>query len=746
MSEGRGSQSSKAKKPSSSAGGRGRGGARGDRSGSRGGRGRGNQHTHQKQQTAPQSNTQQQKGGRGHHQKQRPRSLSNHEKSHEQYLAKKSIEGPYAHLYCSRSHGFALSRTILRHQIEEQNKSSSESGIAKLLHPYSLKEADCQKTRIDETWWEAVKVVRCHASMNERSDANNSSSFERCPICLDEDMTVPYIAPCGHSFCLPCVLGYLNAVAKDLNAESERLHKNKQSKGSGVVGNTGCSSVPSATVTCVRARCPMCSSGSSMVLNAGEAMITYKDLRPLVFVPVVSIKTKTKMKFVKLHRSKGCSAPYLPLEGHRVRGSHSMREQLPDLPDGDDDPEESIYARQYYVGLEEFSSLLQRQIRELNNYRNQPICKMDPREDWNVTMALEAVQASQRRWIDSGVVEGFISVEMSMKLEQQQYLQNSRFVQVMNITEKQEESQVEGNSKSKRKKSSLLCPGTTYLHRREPSNSSRNETDEYAYYQTCDGQLCFLSGLDVACLLHEFSVHNTLEDGASIHDRSKMLLPDEVLATVLATEDEVLTQSLMKRKPFLSHYPLSSTVTFVELDWHSGGEVGNKPLLSERTLAKFRDELHHRKSERIRLAKKEQKADKIARAKAEKIDRQRRIELYGTDSLDGFERQTIDPDDEFFRAAAVSAGETAEDANAMPSFSFNQVCAENGVFPSLSSAVASSPPKAQSSWGRNNHQSPKSRPKDNFPSLSDSMSLDKKSVKSTPSTARSSASNRWGVK
>ena len=715
MSEGRSSQSSNAKKPPSSAGGRGGRSGRSGRS-SRGGRGSsdGGRGHHQR-------NTQQQKQqqggrrGRGRDQKQRPRSLSNQDKSHEYYLAKKSIEGPYAHLYCSQFHGFALSRTILRHQIEEQDSH------LKLLHPYSHKEADEQKhRRIDESWWEAVKVVRCYAPMNESDATNNSSSFERCPICLDEDMTAPYIAPCGHSFCLPCVLGYLNAVATDLNAESERLHKNKQnSKGSGVVGNTGCSVPSSVTVTCVRARCPMCSSGSSMVLNAGEAMITYKDLRPLVFVPVVSVKTRTKMKFVKLHRNNGCSAPYLPLEGHRVRRSHSMQQKFPDLPDGDDDPEEALFARQYFLGLEEFSSLLQRQISELDNYHNQ---YRDPREDWNVAMALEAVQASQRRWLDSGAVEGFISVEMSSKLEQQQYLQNSRFVQSVNIAEKDKhESQLERDSKSKSKKSSLLYPGTSYLQRRDPSDFSRTETtDECAYYQSHDGQLCFLSGVDVACLLNEFSLQNTLEDGATNYDRSKMPLPDEVFATVLATEDEVLTHSLMKRKPFLSHYPLSSTVTFVELDWHSGGGDGNKPLLSQRTMKKFREELHHRKADIIRLSKKEEKADRIARTKAEKIDRQRRIELY---SFDDFERQTIDPDDEFFRAV-VSAGETEEDANASH-HSYNQVCSENGV------------------WGRNSQQSPKS-PKDNFPSLSDSMSLDKKSVKSTSSVARS-GSNRWGV-
>ncbi|KAL7454603.1 hypothetical protein ACHAWC_006216 [Mediolabrus comicus] len=689
-------------------GGRGRGRGRGGSS-SGGGRGRGHQSQQKTNQQRQTQQNQKQRGGRGRgggrseqKQKQRPRSLSNHyDKSHEYYLAKKSIEGPYAHLFCSQRHGFALSRTLARLQIEEQDKNSSngENAMLKLINPNLRKDADDRITSAQlEMWWDTVKVVRCHAPMDEK----DSSSFERCPICLDEDMTTPYIAPCGHSFCLPCVLGYLNAVATDLNAESERLHKNKQSsRGSGIVGNSGCSDVlPSATITCVRARCPMCSSGSSTVLNAGEPILTYKDLRPLVFVPVISVKaslgerraTATKMKFVKLHRNKGCAAPYLPLESHRVRGSHSMQ-LFPDLPDGDDDPEESVYARQYFVGLTEMSSLLEREISDLNAYRKQPY-------------------------------------------EHQQHIK-PLFVQVAKSAETQEESQeVEADGKSKSKKSSLLGSGTSYLQRHESSHSPRNENDDFLYYQSCDGQLCFLSGLDVACLMHEFSLYN--EDGTDSHDRSKMPLPDEIFATVIASEDEVLTYSLLKRKRFLSHYPLNTTVSFVELDWHSGGEGGNKPLLSQRTLSKFRDEMHHRKSERIRLVKKEDKADRAARKKSEKMDRQRRIELFG--NLDSFDRQTIDPDDEFFQAVAVSSDEV--DANATPSFSFNQVCLEGGVFPELST-MSSSPPKQSSSWGRNNHQSPHSPKITNFPSLSESMSLDKKSKnKSTPHADKV---NRWGV-
>jgi hypothetical protein len=67
-----------------------------------------------------------------------------------------------------------------------------------------------------ESWWECVKIVKCHVPYNNHESSSSSSTttinhdasfMERCPICLDEDMISPYIAPCGHIFCLPCVIG-----------------------------------------------------------------------------------------------------------------------------------------------------------------------------------------------------------------------------------------------------------------------------------------------------------------------------------------------------------------------------------------------------------------------------------------------------------------------------------------------------------------------------------------------------------
>ncbi|KAL7541419.1 hypothetical protein ACHAXR_010914 [Thalassiosira sp. AJA248-18] len=768
--------------------GRGRSAAAKGRGGG-GGRGTNNNHgRHPRQPPAKSSNKQQQakqnQAGRGGG---RPRSSSYNDKS---TAPKKS--GPYAHLFCSERHAFALSRVFYPRNDQFLLPSHQDSNIHRIASDEQF-----------EQWWESVKIVRCHVPFNESADANSSkesnrlSFLERCPICLDEDMVSPFIAPCGHAFCLPCALGYLNSVAKDLNDESDRIHKNKQNVVKGNAGLVGCATLTTrATVTSVRSRCPMCSSGSSMVLNAGDAMITYKDLRPVVFVPTLAIiaapvgeaksgkgkksgnlnnsnQLGTRMKFVKLHRVKSCSAPYLPLHGNRVRGatttasSASTSEQcLPDLPDGDDDSGECIYTRQYFVGLKEYDNVLQRDLDDLTNYRENTVhCQLDSREDWNVSMAIEAVQAAQRRWAgSSGDDRGFRGMESEAKsaaIERigadQMWLSETSVQNESACTNKDTKPQAKNQ-----KNVSLLQPGSFFVQQRSESNSSQGGADELLYYQSSDGQPCFLSGINVACLMHEFALHqqhteeqhvaseppddskcavaNDAQDEdaesekasppsqqplkAPNKPRNTLPLPDELTGTVVEIEQLAVTNSLIKRKPFLSNLPLTSSVSFVEIDWYSGGDGGNKPMLSHSTLSNFRGELNRRKSDRLRVAKREQKADKFARAKSEKDEQRRRRELLGTAYFDGGSRQTIDPDDEFFRAPTASFDGSEEEVqwNQSPTFQFNEVCATGGVWPELASSsnhghevaatsqmqtspavvASSSPPQSSTNWGSRN--------------------------------------------
>jgi hypothetical protein len=179
------------------------------------------------------------------------------------------------------------------------------------------------------------------------------------------------------------------------------------------------------------------SSGNSTQLNSGESIITYKDLRFVVFVPVGAVQVEpvssgrgrpkqqqrgSRMRFVKLHRVAGCPAPYLPVEGERIRGSMKRDDTTHsqstfDLPDGDDDKEECIYSRQYFVGTSEYDSLLERNLNELIQYQDESAyCQMDSRERWNASMAVEAVQASIRRWAGTdGEDGGFRCMELMAK-------------------------------------------------------------------------------------------------------------------------------------------------------------------------------------------------------------------------------------------------------------------------------------------------------------------------------------------
>jgi hypothetical protein len=401
-----------------------------------------------------------------------------------------------------------------------------------------------------------------------------------------------------------------------------------------VVGQASKGAAVSVTTVC--ARCPCCSSGNSTQLNAGASIITYKDLRFVVVVPVGAFQVEpvssergrpkqqqwgSRMRFVKLHRVASCRAPYLPVEGERIRESikrddttHSQ--STFDLPDGDDDKEECIYSRQYFVGTSEYDFLLERNLNELIQHRDESAyCQMDSRERWNASMAVEAVQASIRRWAGTnGEDGGFRCMELMAKANGCDAGKMATIIPVSRL-----EADTEENVDSQQTKNdALILPGTAYLDK---------QLDGCLYYQSCDGQLCYLSGINMACLLEEFSLHHNEQNES--RSRSALPLPDVVEGVIIAAEREVVCPYLIKRKHFVSHLPFGTEISSVEIDWYSRGDNGHKPMLTKATLNKFKSEIQHRKMDRQRASKMEDKADKAAKMKLENQDRQRRIEALG---------------------------------------------------------------------------------------------------------------------
>jgi hypothetical protein len=167
--------------------------------------------------------------------------------------------------------------------------------------------------------------------------------------------------------------------------------------------------------------------------------------------------------------------------------------------------------------------------------------------------------------------------------------------------------------------------GSMYVH---------DDADTHLLYQADDGQLVFLNGFNMTCLLSDYA--RTRPDAASTDsDTSKPPLPDFIEGVVLEVENLQLTPELRKRMPFLSHIPSYTDILLVELDLFH--------ILSESTRRKFKAEFAKRRQRRVSKFQAEKRADMAA-----ELEEMERINDRKARS------QMIDPDDEFFRASTKS--------------------------------------------------------------------------------------------
>jgi hypothetical protein len=168
-------------------------------------------------------------------------------------------------------------------------------------------------------------------------------------------------------------------------------------------------------------------------------------------------------------------------------------------------------------------------------------------------------------------------------------------------------------------------------------------------YQAEDGQLVFLNGFNMTCLLSDFSKGppsdqqapdgsdkgNSQDQCQEINNLVKAApLPDFLEGRVLEKETVHLTSDIRKRMPFLNHIPLFTDVVFVELDLNH--------VLSDETRRKFKNELTKRRKKRQSKAQEEKRADLLAQKEDQDRINARKARL-----------QTVDPNDRFFHAAVA---------------------------------------------------------------------------------------------
>nr|XP_040245379.1 RING finger protein 10 isoform X2 [Aegilops tauschii subsp. strangulata] len=113
---------------------------------------------------------------------------------------------------------------------------------------------------------------------------------------------------------------------------------------------------------------------------------------------------------------------------------------------------------------------------------------------------------------------------------------------------------------------------------------SGEEDDPYAQ-EVIDGQHLILHPLNMKCLLNHFG--------------NSDMLPPRVTGKILELETITQSEASRKRYRFLSHFSLTTTFQFCEIDLSD--------MLPPASLAPFMDEIKRREKQRIQTAKKEEK-------------------------------------------------------------------------------------------------------------------------------------------
>lgn len=388
--------------------------------------------------------------------------------------------------------------------------------------------------------------------------------------------------------------------------------------------------------------------------------------------------TDPVQRFVKLHRAKTCPAPYLPQLDHPRRGaSHAA----PSMDDAD-----APYCRFNYVNPVLYQELLQSNLQELGTGQGgtmmEDLCRGLAMQMIQEDLAKAAVEAPA----EQALLEQFLNQVSGIAMPQPSYL-----VAQM--------GRARGNSV-------VSCGDVSHCSIQSASSNTRvkyggsmylDDAEDYMFYQAEDGSLCFLSGFNMKCLRAEFSAGrnvvctmnnlsmDSVEQDAHGESQVKSPLPDYVEGRIIETERVQLTHDMRERLRFLSHVPLYTEITFIELSMAH--------LLSPATKKLFKKEFQKRNQKRSAKTNAEKRAD----AKLKQQEEERVNELKAR-------YQSIDPSDEFFRVPAVveppinfsednfgpslgtALGSQSPPRPSATEFSFSQVIRAGEAFPSLEAA------------------------------------------------------------
>ncbi|KAL5208765.1 hypothetical protein ABZP36_033200 [Zizania latifolia] len=372
----------------------------------------------------------------------------------------------------------------------------------------------------------------------------------QCPICLESPLC-PQITSCGHIYCFPCILHYLLMGKEDYKGECWK-------------------------------KCPLC-----------FMMISAKELYTIHITQVQHFHVGDSVTFTLLSRSK-----------------NSLTTSIKNLTDEcasiDDDP---CTAFSKFILTSDVELSVREAKSDLSNWLHMAdLGFMDDLEKLPyVSAALEQLEERMKYWSEyrnysvSPPLKDSFSPVTSSKFWNSDNAQSSRQNSEHKLSPVSDEDMIPGvselcispkSNKIFNKGMSPKIEGRCYA----PKDS--NEKDTYNFYQVSDGQHLILHPLNMKCLINHYG--------------SVDMLPSRICGKILELETVTQSESTRKRYRYLSHFSLTTTFQFCEID------LGD--MLPPSSLAPFMDEIKKREKQRKLTAKKEEsdrvKAEVAAAAQA----------------------------------------------------------------------------------------------------------------------------------
>ncbi|GMN57400.1 hypothetical protein TIFTF001_026499 [Ficus carica] len=400
----------------------------------------------------------------------------------------------------------------------------------------------------------------------------STPSSVQCPICLEPPLC-PQITSCGHIFCFPCILRYLLMGKEDEKGDCWK-------------------------------RCPLC-----------FVMMSPKDLYTIFIEDVKQYNVCDKVEFSLLTRRKDS---YMLSAKNKREKDISLE---PDCPAESYDP----FAKFTFTSDVDLS--VRKAIADLDGWLVKADAGLvdDLEKLPYVCAAMEHLEQRKKYWDEHRACESpckYADCSTDSLVIQPKTANNNREHELSNSGVQTLSFEVDdlknrlGNSGrdnvaagacsdqsadaavSYEGQESVLSSSydeSKGVQRNLKGSRDVKEKDAYSFYQAADGQHIILHPLNMKCLLHHFGSHD--------------LLPDRIYGKILQLETVTQSEAIRRRFRFLSHFSLTTTFQFCEIDL--------RELLPADALQPFMDEIKKREKQRKQVARKERKEKIKAEASME---------------------------------------------------------------------------------------------------------------------------------